>query len=175
MTTTLSTVDLADTKATAGSKTSRAEDEAYTTARASTTGTSSMFLTASEGIPAGNPCASSTRKKDDVNGELSMQAPRGSQDNYPDPSEGEEVISPEQLRFTAAISKAMSKELAPLLAGRDPTQARPSVYRGSKEGSIDGWILVMRAATCNAHRPKEPPMTKHGASLAIWKAKLAIT
>ena len=38
----------------------------------------------------------------------------------------------------------MSKELAPLLAGRDSTQARPSVYRGPKEGSIDGWILVMR-------------------------------
>ena len=73
-----------------------------------------------------------------------MQAIRGSQDNSPAPSEGEEVISPEQLRFTAAISKAMSKELAPLLAGRDQTQAKPSVYRGSKEGSIDGWILVMR-------------------------------
>ena len=73
-----------------------------------------------------------------------MQATRGSQDNSPAPSEGEEVISPEQLRFSAAISKAMSKELAPLLAGRDQTQARPSVYRGSKEGSIDGWILVMR-------------------------------
>ena len=38
----------------------------------------------------------------------------------------------------------MSKELAVLLAGRDPIQARLSVYRGSKEGSIDGWILVMR-------------------------------
>ena len=38
----------------------------------------------------------------------------------------------------------MSKELAPSLSGRDPTQARLSVYRGSKEGSIDGWILVMR-------------------------------
>ena len=54
------------------------------------------------------------------------------------------MISPEQLRFTAAISKAMSKELAPLLADRDPTQARPSVYRGSKEDSIDRWILVTR-------------------------------
>ena len=54
------------------------------------------------------------------------------------------MISPEQLRFTTAISKAMSKELAPLLAGRGHTQARPSVYRGSKEGSIDVWILVMR-------------------------------
>ena len=38
----------------------------------------------------------------------------------------------------------MSKELAPLLAGRDLAQARPSVYRGSKDGSIDRWILVMR-------------------------------
>ena len=37
----------------------------------------------------------------------------------------------------------MSKELAPLLAGCDLSQARPSIYRGSKEGSIDGWILVM--------------------------------
>ena len=73
-----------------------------------------------------------------------MQATRGSRNNSPAPSEGEEIISPEQLRFTVAISKAMSKELAPLLTGRDPTQARPSVYRGSKEGSIDGWTLVMR-------------------------------
>ena len=38
----------------------------------------------------------------------------------------------------------MSKELVLLLAGRDPSQARPSVYRGSTGGSIDGWILVMR-------------------------------
>ena len=125
MTTTSSTVDLTDTRATAGSHTSSAEDEAYTTARVRTAGTSSMFLTASEGILTGNhPRASSTRKKDNVNGELSMQATRGSRDNSPAPSEGEEVISPEQLRFTAATSKAMSIELAPLLAGRDPTQAR---------------------------------------------------
>ena len=58
-------------------------------------------------------------------------------------SEAGEVISPEQLRFTAAISKVMSKELAPLMAGCEPAQARPSVYRGSKEGSNDSWILVM--------------------------------
>ena len=55
-----------------------------------------------------------------------------------------EIISPEQLRFTAAISKAMSKELAPLLAGRDLAQTRPNVYRSSKDGSIDGWILIMQ-------------------------------
>ena len=38
----------------------------------------------------------------------------------------------------------MSKELAPLLAGRDLAQTRPNVDCGSKDGSIDGWILVMR-------------------------------
>ena len=38
----------------------------------------------------------------------------------------------------------MSKELAPLLAGRDLAQARPNVYRGFKDGSIDGWILIMQ-------------------------------
>ena len=144
MTTTSSTIDLTDTKATAGSRDSSAEDEAYTTARSGTAGITSMFLTANEGVPTGDPCASSTRKRDDVIGELSMQATRGSRDNSPAPSEKGEVVSQEQLRFTEAISKAMSKELAPLLAGRDPMQARPSVYRGSKEGSIDGWILVMR-------------------------------
>ena len=141
---TSSTFDLTDTRATAGSRTSSTEDEAYATAMMRTAGTNSLFLTASEGMLTGKPCASSTRRNDTANDELSVQATRGSQDNSPAPSEGEEVISPEQLLFTVAISKAMSKELAPLLAGRDQTQAKPSVYRGSKAGSIDGWILAMR-------------------------------
>ena len=144
MTTTSSTIDLTDTKATAGSHTSSAGDDTYATAKARIAGTSSMFLTASKGMLAGNPCGSRTRKKDTFNRHLSRQATRGSRDNSPAPSEEEEVISHEQLRFTGAISKAMPKELAPFLAGRESTQARPSVYRGSKEGSIDGWILVMR-------------------------------
>ena len=115
---TLSALDLTDTRAIAGSHTSSTEDEAYATARMRT-GTNSLFLTASGVMLTGKPCASSTRQKDNANGELSVQATRGSQDNSPAPSEGEEVISPEQLRFTAAISKAMSKDLASLLAGRD--------------------------------------------------------
>ena len=64
---------------------------------------------------------------------LSVQATQGSDDATRDlePKEEVEVISIEQLRFTAAISKAMSKELAPLIAGRDLAQTRPTVYRGS--------------------------------------------
>ena len=78
--------------------------------------------------------------------DLSVQATQGSDEATRDPETTEEgeLFSSEQLRFTAAISKAMSKELAPLLAGRDLAQARPNVYQGSKDGSIDEWILVMR-------------------------------
>ena len=54
------------------------------------------------------------------------------------------AISPEQLRLTTEISRAQSKQLGPLLAGSDPSQARPSIYCGSKEGSIDSWNVVMR-------------------------------
>ena len=144
-------VDLASTKVTLGSQT---EGAAYVTAPTQVSGPHSLYLTAdltadltaNDGMPSGTPCASSTRKKEETM-DLSVQATHGSDDGTDEvePKEGEaEAISPEQLRFTAAISKAMSKELAPLLAGRDLAQTRPNVYRGSKDGSIDGWILVMQ-------------------------------
>ena len=140
-------VDLSSTKATLGSQT---EGAAFTTATISMSGPDSLYFTADlsadHGLPSGTPCASSTRKKDEI-ADLSMQAIHGSHDRTREVEakvEEGEAISPEQLRFTAAISKAMSKELAPLLAGRDLAQARPNVYRGSKERSIDGWILIMQ-------------------------------
>ena len=140
-------VDLSNTKATLGSQT---EGATFTTAPISMTAPESLYLTADwsaeHGLPSGTPCASSTRKKNEI-ADLSIQATLGSHDRT---REGEtklaeeEAISPEQLRFTTALSKAMSKELAPLLAGRDLAQARPNVYRGSKDGSIDEWILIMQ-------------------------------
>ena len=140
-------VDLSSTKATLGSQT---EGAAFTTAPISMSGPDSLYLTADlsadHGLPSGTPCASSTRKKDEI-ADLLIQATHGSHDRTREVEakvEEGEAISPEQLRFMAAISKAMSKELAPLLAGRDLAQARPNVYRGSKDGSIDGWILIMQ-------------------------------
>ena len=140
-------VDLASTKVTLGSQT---EGTAYVTAPTTRPGPNSLYLTADltayDGMPSGTPCASSTRKTEEAM-DLSVQVTHGSDDgtDEAEPKEGEAaVISPEQLRFTAAISKAMSKELAPLLTGRDLAQTRPNVYRGSKDGSIDGWILVMQ-------------------------------
>ena len=53
-------------------------------------------------------------------------------------------ISPEQLNFPEAISKAMSKELAPFFSGRDKTRTRPMVYEGTKNGNVVGWLLLMR-------------------------------
>ena len=83
LTNTLSVIDLTDTKATAGSQTSSVEDDAYAIARVKTTGADSVFLTASEGVHTGNPCASSTRKKEPLNEDLSVQATKGSRDNSP--------------------------------------------------------------------------------------------
>ena len=38
----------------------------------------------------------------------------------------------------------MSKELVPLIANRDQTAVRPTAYRGSKDGTFDEWLLVMK-------------------------------
>ena len=56
----------------------------------------------------------------------------------------DELISPEKLKFTEAIFKAMAKELAPLTANRDQTAVRPTLYRGSKDGTVEEWLLVMK-------------------------------
>ena len=38
----------------------------------------------------------------------------------------------------------MAKELAPLIANRDQTAVRPTLYRGSKDGTVEEWFLVMK-------------------------------
>ena len=128
-------VDLASTRVTLGSQT---EGAAYATAPTTRSGPNSLYLTddltAQDGMPSGTPCASSTRKKEETM-DLSVQATHGSDDgtDEAEPKEGEAaVISPEQLRFTAAISKAMSKELGfARRAGSGPNQTqRVSWFQG---------------------------------------------
>ena len=80
MTTTSSIIDLTDTKATAGSQTSIVEDATYEFARARTSRTDSLYLTASEEVLAG---ASITRKKDQRMGDLSILVTEGSWGNSP--------------------------------------------------------------------------------------------
>ena len=38
----------------------------------------------------------------------------------------------------------MAKELAPLIVNRDQTAVRPTLYRGSKDGTVEEWLLVMK-------------------------------
>ena len=38
----------------------------------------------------------------------------------------------------------MSKELAPLIANRDQTRTRPTINKGTKDGSIDCWLPLLR-------------------------------
>ena len=49
----------------------------------------------------------------------------------------DQLISHEQLKFVEAISKAMSKEFAPLIANRDQTAVRITAYRGSKDETVE--------------------------------------
>ena len=46
--------------------------------------------------------------------------------------------------FTEAISKAICKELATLIANCDHTAVRSTAYRGSKDGTVAVWLLVMK-------------------------------
>ena len=66
------------------------------------------------------------------------------EDNHGTDDPKDELISPEQLKFTMVISKTIAKELAPLIANRDQTAVRPTLYRGSKDGTVEEWLLVMK-------------------------------
>ena len=109
--------------------------------------TTSDFRTADDVLPSGNPCASSTKRKEAVVLDATdepIKSTRGSSLVSPATKNEAVVISPERLRFMEAISKAMSKELAPLIVGRDQTRARPTVYKDTKDDTVDGWPLVWK-------------------------------
>ena len=133
----------------------------FQTANATLGESAAEFQTADDGLPPGNPCASSTRRREVTipeNTDDSVNSTRGS--SIPPPAITEEApISPEQLRFTEAISKAMSKELAPLIANRDQTRVRPTVYKGTKDGTVDGWLPVMKRFLERVHA-KSPKIDK---------------
>ena len=59
------------------------------------------------------------------------------EDNHGTDDPKDELTSPEQLKFTEAISKTIAKELAPLIANRDQTAVRATLYRGSKDGTVE--------------------------------------
>ena len=55
-----------------------------------------------------------------------------------------EAIAHEQARLTEDISKAMSKKLVALFACRYQARARTTVYTGTKNGTINGWLRLTK-------------------------------
>ena len=112
--------------------------------------TPSAFQTAHGVLPTCKPYSSSTRKQEIITIDStkctndSTKSTRGSGLERPPAMKDDEPISPEQLKFTEAISNAMSKEWAPLIADRNHILTRPTIYKGTKDGSIDGWLPLMR-------------------------------
>ena len=53
----------------------------------------------------------------------------------------------------------MSKELAPLIANRDQTRVRPTIYKGTEDGTVDRWLPVMQRFLERVHA-KSPKIDK---------------
>ena len=57
-----------------------------------------------------------------------------------------------------AITTAMSKGLEPLLAAKE-TKNKPTKYRGTRDGKVDGWLMLMKRYLQKAHA-KDTPLDK---------------
>ena len=57
-----------------------------------------------------------------------------------------------------AITTAMSKGLEPLLAVKE-TKNKPTKYRGTRDGIVDGWLMLMKRYLQKAHA-KDTPLDK---------------
>ena len=114
-------------------------------------------------MPPGNLCASSTRRKETLPQAASDESIKstGGSSVIPHAAAEETTISPDQLKFAEAISKAVSKELAPLIAGREQIRTRPTVYKQTKDGNVDGWLLLMKRFRERV-LANPPKLIKHG-------------
>ena len=88
--------------------------------------------------------------------DVSVQTTKGSGEASPVGSEDGEASSPEQIRFTTALSKVMSKELAPFLVGRDPTKV--SIMDLERSQLMAGFWLC--AGICIALKSNQQLMTR---------------
>ena len=104
------------------------------------------FHTAKDELPPSNPCASSTRRNEKLTNGTFDESIKSTRASSLDPPAANEdiLISTEQLKFTEAISKAMSEQLAPLIADGHQIRTRPTVYKDTEDGTGDGWLILMR-------------------------------
>ena len=95
------------------------------------------------------PTATSTRKPDRPQAEIQTPSPDSDApvvSPIPATQLAPTPLSPDDQkdrRFAEALSEAMAKGLKPLLDNKD-AKVKPTIYRGSKDGLIDGWIMMTR-------------------------------
>ena len=57
--------------------------------------------------------------------------------------------------LSEAITTATSKGIEPLLAAEE-TKNKPTLYRGTRDGMIDGWMMLMKSYLEKAHAKATP-------------------
>ena len=121
------------------------------------TAVSSMLGTKRSMLPHSNdqlrPLASSTQRKTISRRNLNTGTVEGAakdKDNAPNAIHSQALAE--------AITTAMSKGLEPLLAAKE-SKNKPTKYRGTRDGIVDGWLMLMRRYLEKAHA-KDTPLDK---------------
>ena len=121
------------------------------------TAVSSMLGTKRSMLPHSNdqlrPLASSTQRKTISRRNLNTGTVEGAakdKDNAPNAIHSQALAE--------AITTAMSKGLEPLLAAKE-SKNKPTKYRGTRDGILDGWLMLMRRYLEKAHA-KDTPLDK---------------
>ena len=119
------------------------------------TAVSSMLGTERPTLSNGNdqlrPLASSTQRKATSRRNLNTATvAEPAKDSTPNPIYNQTLAE--------AITTAMSKGLEPLLAVKE-TKNKPTKYRGTRDGIVDGWLMLMKRYLQKAHA-KDTPLDK---------------
>ena len=121
------------------------------------TAVSSMLGTKRSMLPHSNdqlrPLASSTQRKTISRRNLNTGTVEGAakdKDNAPNAIHSQALAE--------AITTAMSKGLEPLLAAKE-SKNKPTKFRGTRDGIVDGWLMLMRRYLEKAHA-KDTPLDK---------------
>ena len=97
------------------------------------------------------PLASSTQRKTTSKRNLNTATMEGAVKNNPSNAIHSQTLA-------EAITTAMSKGLEPLLAAKE-TKNKPTKYRGTRDGIVDGWLMLMKRYLGKAHA-KDTPLDK---------------
>ena len=97
------------------------------------------------------PLASSTQRKATSRRNLNTAT-------VVEPAKGNAPNAIHSQTLAEAITTAMSKGLEPLLAAKE-TKNKPTKYRGTRDGIVDGWLMLMKRYLQKAHA-KDTPLDK---------------